>query len=104
MMERQGKERAESLGNDRRRLGQVTAAYAAFANRMYLRSLDEAVARNWSRKSEACRYPILPCHASRAYGLIDKEATRIFPLPWFSRNRTALGPLWFTTSLERPVP
>ena len=82
MMERQGKGKGgitwETIDGD---WGQVTAAYAAFCQPDEIcEVLDEAVAKNWKIASpKHAGIPYYLAHASRAYGLIDKEAYTDLP-------------------------
>ena len=82
MMERQGKGKGritwETIDGD---WGQVTAAYAAFCQPdVICEVLDEAVAKNWEIASpKHAGIPYYLAHASRAYGLIDKEAYTDLP-------------------------
>ena len=82
MMERQGKGKGsitwETIDGD---WGQVTAAYAAFCQPdVICEVLDQAVAKNWKIASpKHAGIPYYLAHASRAYGLIDKEAYTDLP-------------------------
>jgi hypothetical protein len=61
--------------------GQVTAAYAAFCQPDEIcRILDEAIEKKWKiSSSKHAGIPYYLAHASRAYGLIDKESHTDLP-------------------------
>ena len=61
--------------------GQVSAAYAAFCQPEEIcRVLDDAIEKKWKIASHKhAGIPYYLAHASRAYGLIDKEAYTDLP-------------------------
>ena len=82
MMEKQGKDKGkmtwEKIDGD---WGQVSAAYAAFCQPEEIcRVLDDAIEKKWKIASHKhAGIPYYLAHASRAYGLIDKEAYTDLP-------------------------
>jgi endoglucanase Acf2 len=82
MLIRQGKGKGklswEKIDGD---WGQVTAAYAAFSQPEEIcRVLDQAMEKNWKIASpKHAGIPYYLAHASRAYGLIDKESHTDLP-------------------------
>ena len=82
MLEKQGKDQGkmtwEKIDGD---WGQVTAAYAAFCQPDEIcKVLDEAIEKKWGISTpKHAGIPYYLAHASRAYGLIDKEAYTDLP-------------------------
>jgi endoglucanase Acf2 len=82
MLEKQGKDQGkmtwEKIDGD---WGQVTAAYAAFCQPDEMcKVLDEAIEKKWGISTpKHAGIPYYLAHASRAYGLIDKEAYTDLP-------------------------
>jgi len=82
MLEKQGKDQGkmtwEKIDGD---WGQVTAAYAAFCQPDEIcKVLDEAIEKKWGVSTpKHAGIPYYLAHASRAYGLIDKEAYTDLP-------------------------
>ncbi len=82
MLTRQGKTKGkmswEEIDGD---WGQVAAAYAAFSQPNEIcQVLDEAIEKNWKiSSSQHAGIPYYLAHASRAFGLIDKESYTDLP-------------------------
>lgn len=82
MLEKQGKDQGkiswEKIDGD---WGQVAAAYAAFCQPDEIcKVLDEAIDKKWSIASpKHAGIPYYLAHASRAYGLIDKDSYTDLP-------------------------
>lgn len=108
MMEKQGKDQGkitwEKIDGD---WGQVTAAYAAFCQPDEIcRVLDEAIEKKWAiASSKHAGIPYYLAHASRAYGLIDKESYTDLPTSVVFKKadgqRTAL--VYNLSNFECPV-
>ena len=108
MLEKQGKDKGkmtwEKIDGD---WGQVSAAYAAFCQPEEIcKVLDEAIEKKWSISSpKHAGIPYYLAHASRAYGLVDKESHTDLPtsivLKKANGQRTAL--VYNLTNSPRPV-
>jgi hypothetical protein len=108
MLEKQGKDKGkmtwEKIDGD---WGQVTAAYAAFCQPEEIcKVLDEAIEKKWSISSpKHAGIPYYLAHASRAYGLVDKESHTDLPtsivLKKANGQRTAL--VYNLSNSPRPV-
>ena len=107
MMKKQGKDKGKITwekidGN----WGQVSAAYAAFCQPDEIcKVLDQAIEKKWAIASpKHAGIPYYLAHASRAYGLIDKESYTDLPTSVvFKKNgqRTAL--IYNLSNSDRPV-
>ena len=108
MLEKQGKDKGkmtwEKIDGD---WGQVTAAYAAFCQPEEIcKVLDEAIEKKWNISSpKHAGIPYYLAHASRAYGLVDKESYTDLPtsivLKKANGQRTAL--VYNLSNSPRPV-
>jgi hypothetical protein len=108
MMEKQGKESGkitwEKIDGD---WGQVSAAYAAFCQPDEIcKVLDQAIEKKWPiASSKHAGIPYYLAHASRAYGLIDKESYTDLPTSVVFKKkdgqRTAL--VYNLSNSDRPV-
>ena len=108
MMEKQGKDKGkmtwDKIDGD---WGQVTAAYAAFCQPNEIcKVLDQAIEKKWDIASpKHAGIPYYLAHASRAYGLIDKESFTDLPTSVVFKKkdgqRTAL--VYNLSNSDRPV-